>query len=89
MAQLTSGPSSDDVDQPASCSHHWVIQPATGPESQGICQLCGEARDFKNYVEGATWGNSRRAAQSNTDESESVVKPLPVKEDDDEAAADE
>ncbi|MCH7606619.1 MAG: hypothetical protein IH962_05640 [Chloroflexi bacterium] len=90
MAQLTSVPSSDDVDQPAPCSHHWEIQPATGPESQGICQLCGEVRAFKNYVEGATWGNSRRAAQSNTDSSQSVVQPLPVKEkDDDEDAEDE
>ena len=86
MAQLTSVPSSDDIDQPASCSHHWVIQPATGPESQGICQLCDEVRAFKNYVEGATWGNSRRAAQSNTENSAAVVQPLPGKEKDAEDA---
>ena len=41
------------------CQHHWAIQPADGPSSNGICQVCGETRDFKNYVESATWGDTR------------------------------
>ena len=41
------------------CRHHWVIQPADGPVSNGSCQVCGETREFKNYVESATWGDSR------------------------------
>ena len=41
------------------CCHHWVIQPADGPVSDGSCQVCGETREFKNYVEAATWGDSR------------------------------
>ena len=41
------------------CQHHWVIQPAEGPFSNGVCQVCGETRDFKNYVESATWGDTR------------------------------
>jgi len=41
------------------CRHHWVIQPADGPVSNGSCQVCGEIREFKNYVESATWGDSR------------------------------
>ena len=41
------------------CCHHWVIQPADGPISSGSCQICGESREFKNYVESATWGDSR------------------------------
>jgi len=41
------------------CRHHWVIQPADGPVSNGACQVCGEIREFKNYVESATWGDSR------------------------------
>ena len=41
------------------CRHHWVIQPAYGPVSNGLCQICGETREFKNYVESATWGDSR------------------------------
>lgn len=43
----------------AVCRHHWVIQPADGPVSNGSCQVCGETREFKNYVESATWGDSR------------------------------
>jgi hypothetical protein len=50
------------------CQHYWVIQPAMGPESQGICQTCGETRHFKNYVEGASWSDSRLSNRSNTQE---------------------
>ena len=48
----------------AECRHHWVIQPADGPESNGACQICGESREFKNYVESATWGGSRIASKN-------------------------
>ncbi len=48
----------------ATCRHHWVIQPADGPVSNGSCQNCGETREFKNYVESATWGDSRAARKS-------------------------
>ena len=41
------------------CRHRWVIQPADGPVSIGRCQICDESREFKNYVESATWGDSR------------------------------
>ena len=46
------------------CRHHWVIQPADGPVSNGSCQICGENREFKNYVESATWGDSRIASKN-------------------------
>ncbi|MDA0264082.1 MAG: hypothetical protein O3A93_04625 [Chloroflexi bacterium] len=48
----------------AVCRHHWVIQPADGPVSNGSCQVCGETREFKNYVESATWGDSRASKAS-------------------------
>ena len=41
------------------CQHHWEIKAADGPTSPGMCRFCGEARDFKNYVETATWGDTR------------------------------
>ena len=41
------------------CSHHWLIQAADGPTSGGVCRICGETREFKNYVETATWGDTR------------------------------
>ncbi len=40
---------------PPTCSHHWVIESAVGPVSSGICQTCGEVREFTNYVAGPTW----------------------------------
>ena len=48
------------------CRHHWVIQPADGPVSNGACQICGETREFKNYVESATWGDSRIASKNSS-----------------------
>ncbi len=41
------------------CRHHWLIQAADGPTSNGVCRICGEVREFKNYVEAATWGDTR------------------------------
>ncbi len=32
------------------CCHHWNIQPAVGPVSEGMCQNCGEVREFKNSI---------------------------------------
>jgi len=32
------------------CSHHWVIEPADGPISQGICKNCGKVKEFKNHT---------------------------------------
>ena len=58
----------------STCRHHWVIQPADGPVSNGSCQVCGETREFKNYVESATWGDSRitnKEASASTEESTS------------------
>ena len=33
------------------CPHHWMIPPAEGPTSVGVCRLCHETREFKNSVE--------------------------------------
>ncbi len=62
MAQRTTiapEPKIESTPAVAACRHHWVIQPADGPVSNGSCQVCGETREFKNYVESATWGDSR------------------------------
>ncbi len=57
-------PEIEDSASVAVCRHHWVIQPADGPVSNGACQICGETREFKNYVESATWGDSRIASKN-------------------------
>ena len=30
------------------CAHHWVIEPARGAISAGVCKLCGAAKAFAN-----------------------------------------
>ena len=30
------------------CTHHWVIERSNGPVSDGVCQRCGEKREFMN-----------------------------------------
>ncbi len=39
------------------CLHHWVIEPADGPTSEGVCQKCAEVKTFANYVAQNTWYN--------------------------------
>lgn len=71
MAQRTTIAPTPEVEDNAvaivsECRHHWVIQPADGPVSNGACQICGETREFKNYVESATWGDSRIASKNSS-----------------------
>ncbi len=84
MAQQTSIPSPSEAQNPDDCRHHWVIQPATGPISQGSCRSCGAVKEFKNYVESAAWGDNRAAARAKA--SEANVAPVAV--DDPEDASD-
>ena len=71
MAQRTTIAPTPEIEDNAvasvsECRHHWVIQPADGPVSNGACQICGENREFKNYVESATWGDSRIASKNSS-----------------------
>ncbi len=58
------------------CCHHWAIQPATGPVSSGVCQICGEIREFKNYVEASTWGDDKGASRTKKVVKETVADHL-------------
>ena len=31
-------------------AHHWIIQPAEGPVSQGKCKICKISKDFANSM---------------------------------------
>ena len=73
--QITTAPTPELENSKAAvevCRHHWVIQPADGPVSNGSCQICGENRKFKNYVESATWGDSRIASKNSSVTGEST-----------------
>ena len=54
---------SNDVQE---CSHHWVIQDGDGPTSAGVCRLCGELKEFKNYLIASHWGDDRASRESRT-----------------------
>lgn len=43
----------------ANCTHHWVIEPANGPLSEGVCQRCGNERGFRNSAEATPWYPAR------------------------------
>ena len=30
------------------CVHHWDIDPAEGPTSEGVCRKCGATKEFSN-----------------------------------------
>ncbi len=65
-APITDPPVTEAVEEqaePQGC-HHWAIQPATGPVSSGVCQVCGEVRELKNYVEASTWGDDKGASRT-------------------------
>ena len=32
-------------------AHHWLIEEASGPVSQGYCKRCGATKSFKNWLE--------------------------------------
>ncbi len=34
----------------ATCRHYWVIAPAEGPVSRGVCQYCHEIKEFHNSI---------------------------------------
>ena len=38
------------------CLHQWLVEAPAGRTSKGVCQRCGEERDFQNYIEGSSWG---------------------------------
>ena len=76
MTQQGSIAAPPDIEEAPQCRHYWVIQPASGPVSQGICQSCGESREFKNYVEGASWGDSRLANRAGGEGEEAVSRAV-------------
>ena len=67
------------IDSPAegqsarACPHHWVIESAAGPVSPGICQTCGEVREFENSVAGPTWRDADLLKGYRADSSERMA----------------
>ena len=53
----------------ASCRHHWIIDSPHSLTSKGYCTLCGEERQFQNYMGDYFWSGGPLP--------ESDVKPFP------------
>ena len=64
MVQQASRLKPGEEQEKTTCRHHWVIEAPTGPVSRGVCQLCEEVREFKNYIESAPWGEDAPAPQT-------------------------
>lgn len=48
----------------ATCVHHWIIESPSGRTSAGVCRICGERREFQNYVSDFIWeGDSTESYQ--------------------------
>jgi len=45
-----------EVIEAPTCQHQWLIESPHGPSSTGECRICGEEREFQNYIEGSAWG---------------------------------
>lgn len=44
-------------------SHHWIIETANGPNSEGVCKFCHAHRDFPNWLPGLDFrGSDERGA---------------------------
>jgi hypothetical protein len=60
-----------------SCCHHWIIQPALGPISEGMCQKCGEVREFKNSIDYETeWTSRKEVGRSSSEGSDNSLEDV-------------
>ena len=48
------------------CAHHWIIAVPNGPVSDGVCQRCGDHRDFHNSISDYRWPANAPAANGTT-----------------------
>ena len=51
----------EQQEQLGQCQHHWLIEAAGGPTSNGVCRSCGAERQFRNYLDNAPWDNRESA----------------------------
>lgn len=50
MVQQLEKPVTVERREEATCRHHWIIEAPTSPVSNGLCLICDEVREFKNYI---------------------------------------
>ena len=63
MVQQASRLAPGEQQDEKACRHHWIIEAPKGPVSMGVCRLCSEAREFKNYIGAAPCGEDGSTTQ--------------------------
>ena len=64
MEERIPGPTAREARVNGACCHHWDIEGSVGPVSKGVCHLCHEVREFRNYIEESSWFDHDITAQS-------------------------
>ncbi len=62
------------------CCHFWVISPAAGPLSLGVCRVCGDIREFKNYLVDPSWDDFNLAFRAGLDGSANAARETDYQE---------
>lgn len=44
------------------CKHFWLIDTPNGPVSRGVCKVCGQVGEFKNYLDTTPYWEDEPAA---------------------------
>jgi hypothetical protein len=48
----------------AGCKHFWLIDSPNGPISRGRCKVCGALKEFKNYLESASYWDDEHVSET-------------------------
>ena len=48
------------------CTHHWMIETSSGPNSKGVCRLCKEEREFDNSLDASYWAEQAKKTREAT-----------------------
>ena len=50
LLQQDIAPALIETETSVTCCHYWIIEPAEGPVSRGVCQNCQEIKEFQNSI---------------------------------------
>ncbi len=73
MVEQNSNPRVNQEQGNGTCRHYWSIEASSGPVSIGVCNLCSEVREFRNYIDQRSWFDDDLRVQSADVEKESPV----------------
>ena len=60
------------------CAHHWIIAVPNGPMSEGVCQRCGDHREFQNSISDYRWPANTPAGKGATGKTAPGTSTVPA-----------